>query len=56
MNDNQYRNWYANSDKALEQHIGSYIKHHRMQQQQTQQEVAKQCQYKPFYSKFIRTW
>ena len=40
MTDNSNTNWYAHSDKMLCQSIGQFIKHHRTEQQLTQQEVA----------------
>ncbi|GAQ49969.1 TPA: helix-turn-helix domain-containing protein [Flavobacterium psychrophilum] len=40
MNDKQYINWVASSDVALAQTIGAFIKHHRLVQNKTQEEVA----------------
>ena len=40
MNDKQYINWVASSDVALAQIIGAFIKHHRLLQNKTQEEVA----------------
>lgn len=40
MNENSYNNWHSYNDKALSKTIGQFIKHHRMQQQLTQKEVA----------------
>lgn len=40
MNDKSYNNWYAMSDKSLTQTIGTFIKHHRLQQNKSQAEVA----------------
>lgn len=40
MNDNQYKNWVAMNDLALAQTIGAFIKHHRLTQNKTQEEVA----------------
>ena len=40
MNDKQYMNWIAMSDAALAQTIGAFIKHHRLAQNKTQEEVA----------------
>ena len=40
MNDKQYINWIASSDVALQQTIGAFIKHHRLVQNKTQEEVA----------------
>ena len=36
MTDISYNNWISMSDKALSEHIGSFIKHHRMEQNKTQ--------------------
>lgn len=41
MNDISYTNWDAMSDKALAEQIGTFIKHHRIQQNKTQETVAK---------------
>ncbi len=41
MTDNSYTNWHAMSDNALEKHIGNYIKHHRLKQNRTQNNLAK---------------
>ncbi len=35
-----YKNWAAISDKALLKQIGSFIKHHRMQKNKTQESLA----------------
>ena len=40
MSDNSYINWEAMSDVALSQTIGGFVKHHRIQQNKTQQELA----------------
>lgn len=40
MNDKSNKNWYASSDKVLNKTIGQFIKHHRTEQQLTQQELA----------------
>lgn len=40
MNDNSYTNWTALSDEALAKHIGSFVRHHRLQQNKTQDELA----------------
>ena len=40
MNDNSYNTWHASSDKALSERIGQFIKHNRIQQNLTQEEVA----------------
>lgn len=43
MTDNSYTNWYAMSDNALEKHIGNYIKHHRLKQNRTQNNLANEA-------------
>ena len=40
MNDNQYIDWVSMSDAALAQTIGTFVKHHRLAQNKTQEEVA----------------
>lgn len=40
MNDKPYTNWIAMSDTALAQNIGAFIKHHRLSQNKTQNDVA----------------
>lgn len=40
MNDKQYINWIAMSDYALAQTIGAFVKHHRLVQNKTQEEVS----------------
>ena len=40
MNDTSYINWIAMSDNALAQTIGAFVKHHRLLQNKTQEEVA----------------
>ena len=40
MTDISYINWDSMSDKALAMHIGAFIKHHRMEQNKTQQVLA----------------
>lgn len=40
MTDNSFINWNSMSDKALAEHIGSFVRHHRMQQNRTQDELA----------------
>jgi transcriptional regulator with XRE-family HTH domain len=41
MSDNSYTDWLAMSNVALAQTIGNFIKHHRLEQNKTQDEVAK---------------
>lgn len=40
MNDKSNKKWYASSDKMLNEAVGQFIKHHRTEQQLTQQDVA----------------
>lgn len=40
MTDISYKNWDSMSDKALVEHIGAFIKHHRMEQNKTQDVLA----------------
>ena len=41
MTDISYNKWDSMSDKALAIHIGAFIKHHRMEQNKTQEVLAK---------------
>lgn len=41
MNDNSYTNWISMSDKALIETIGTFIQHHRLNQNKSQSEIAK---------------
>jgi len=41
MSDNSYTDWLAMSNIALAQTIGAFVKHHRLVQNKTQDEVAK---------------
>ncbi len=40
MTDISYKNWDSMSDKAIAQHIGTFIKHHRLEQNKTQKVLA----------------
>lgn len=40
MTDQSYKNWNSMSDNALTMHIGSFVKHHRMEQNKTQDVLA----------------
>ncbi len=40
MNDMSYVNWISMSDKALTAVIGNFVKHHRLNQNKTQDEVS----------------
>jgi len=41
MTDISNNNWVSMSDKALVEHIGQYVKHHRLEQNKTQDSLAK---------------
>jgi transcriptional regulator with XRE-family HTH domain len=41
MTDISYNNWDSMTDNALAMHIGAFIKHHRMEQNKTQDVLAK---------------
>ena len=43
MNELSYKNWVSMSDKALIEQIGAFIKHHRLRQNRTQNEVAEEA-------------
>lgn len=36
MNDYSFKNWYSFSDEALIEHIGKFVRHHRLDQNKTQ--------------------
>lgn len=40
MTDSSFTNRAAMSDKALAEHIGAFVRHHRMEQNKTQDELA----------------
>ena len=40
MTENSYKNWIAMSDKVLMKHIGNFVKHHRLEQNKTQDTLA----------------
>lgn len=40
MNDKSYINWTEMTDTALAKVIGAFVKHHRLQQNKTQEEVS----------------
>jgi transcriptional regulator with XRE-family HTH domain len=40
MPDISYTSWHTLSDKALAENIGAFIKHHRLNQNKTQEDVA----------------
>ena len=41
MTDISYRNWNSMSDKALTEQIGTFVKHNRLEQNKTQDMLAK---------------
>jgi transcriptional regulator with XRE-family HTH domain len=41
MNEKSYKNWLSMSDDALTQQLGAFVKHHRLDQNKTQDKVAK---------------
>lgn len=43
MTDNSYNNWIAASDTALMERLGAFIKHHRLQQNKTQEQLAREA-------------
>ena len=40
MSDKAYKNWYTMGDKALAEHIGAFVRYHRLEQNKTQEEMA----------------
>jgi len=40
MADKSFTDWLAMSDRALAEHIGAFIRHHRLQMNKTQQKLA----------------
>ena len=40
MNENPYNDWASMSDKALCETIGNFIKHHRLNQNKTQEDIS----------------
>ncbi len=43
MIDKSYINWLSMSDFALAQNLGAFVKHHRLQQNKTQEAVAQEA-------------
>jgi len=41
MNDISYHNWLSMNDLALSRVLGAFVKHHRLQKNKTQNDVAK---------------
>lgn len=40
MTDKSFTEWASMSDKALAEYIGAFVRHHRMEQNKTQDELA----------------
>lgn len=40
MSDNSFTKWISMSDKAIAEYIGNFVRHHRMAQNKTQDELA----------------
>lgn len=40
MTDISFTEWYSMSDKALSEYIAAFVRHHRMEQNKTQDELA----------------
>jgi transcriptional regulator with XRE-family HTH domain len=40
MTDKAFINWHSMSDQALAEYIGSFVRHHRLEQNKTQHELA----------------
>ena len=49
MNDKSYKNWHSMSDKVLAEHIGAFVKFHRLEQNKTQDDLAKAAGTDPLY-------
>lgn len=43
MNDKAFNSWSAMSDYALAAHIGAFVKHHRLEQNKTQDILSKEA-------------
>lgn len=43
MIDKSYNNWVSMSDKALMEQVGSFVRHHRLQQNKTQAELSEEA-------------
>jgi transcriptional regulator with XRE-family HTH domain len=43
MTDKSYTYWLAMSDDALTKHIGNFVKHHRLKQNRTQNNLANEA-------------
>ncbi|KPP98374.1 MAG: Helix-turn-helix domain [Bacteroidetes bacterium HLUCCA01] len=40
LTDKSFKEWVPLSDKALAEHIGAFVRHHRLEQNKTQNELA----------------
>ncbi len=40
MTDKSFTNWASMSDQALSEHIGAFVRHHRLEQNKTQDALA----------------
>jgi transcriptional regulator with XRE-family HTH domain len=40
MTDKAFRNWNSMSDQALTEHIGKFVRHHRLEQNRTQESLS----------------
>lgn len=40
MTDNSFNKWTSMSDQSIAKHIGTFVKHHRMEQNKTQDELS----------------
>ncbi len=40
MTDKAFKSWHSMSDQALAAHIGTFVKHHRLEQNKTQDALA----------------
>lgn len=40
MNEKTLNNWYSMSDQALAAYIGAFVKHHRLEQNKNQEDLA----------------
>ncbi len=43
MSDISFNNWYSMSDGALAKNIGNFVRHHRMEQNKTQDSVSNEA-------------
>lgn len=43
MTDKSFKSWHSMSDLALVMHIGGFIKHHRLEQNKTQETLSREA-------------